>query len=149
MKMNIKSFSGLVLGMASVIMLFTACNKKESTITDNSQKASINFRLTDDPANYDAVYIDIQQVEVTMEGRAAVTLTPVRAGVYNLLDLRNGTDTLLARTELPPGKISQVRLILGSNNSVVIDDQVHTLNTPSAQQSGLKLNLNQEFIAGG
>ncbi len=150
MKMNSKNFSALVLGIASAMMLFTACNKKDNTVIDNSsQKAAVNFHLTDDPANYDAVYIDIQQVEVTMEGSAAVTLTPVRAGVYNLLDFRNGLDTLLLRTELPPGKISQVRLILGSNNSVVADGQTHALNTPSAQESGLKLNLKQEFIAGG
>jgi len=145
-----KKISKAVLGIAATVLLFTACNKKDSTIvTDNSQKATVNFHLTDGPANYDAVYIDIQQVEVTMEGSTAVTLTPVRPGVYNLLDFRNGLDTLLMRAELPAGKISQVRLILGSNNSVVANGQTHALNTPSAQQSGLKLNLKQEFIAGG
>lgn len=149
-KIKKMSLSGLVLGMASTMLLFTACNKKNDTVvTNSSQKASVNFHLTDDPANYDAVYIDIQQVEVTMEGSAAVTLTPIRPGVYNLLDFRNGADTLLMRTELPPGKISQVRLILGTNNSVVVDGQTHALNTPSAQESGLKLNLKEEFLASG
>lgn len=148
-KKMMKNFSGLVLGIASAMLLFTACNKKADPTTSNTKNASVNFHLTDGPANYDAVYIDIQQVEVTMEGRAAVTLAPIRPGVYNLLDFRNGVDTLLMRTELPAGKISQVRLILGSNNSVVVDGQVHALNTPSAQESGLKLNLKQEFLEGG
>jgi hypothetical protein len=42
-----------------------------------------------------------------------------------------------------------MRLILGSNNSVVINGTAYNLGTPSAQESGLKLNLNQNFTAGG
>lgn len=145
-----QNFSGVILGIASAMLLFTACSKKnETVVTNSSQKTNVNFHLTDGPANYDAVYIDIQQVEVTMEGSAAVTLTPVKPGVYNLLDFRNGADTLLMRAELPPGKISQLRLILGTNNSVVVGGQTHPLNTPSAQESGLKLNLKEEFLASG
>lgn len=143
-------FSGLAMAVLAATTILTACNKKDSTTPSNqSQMANVSFYLTDDPANYDAVYIDIQQVEVTMEGSAAVALTPVRPGVYNLLDFRNGLDTLLLRADLPAGKIGQIRLILGSNNSVVIDGQTYPLNTPSAQESGLKLNLQQEFAAGG
>lgn len=154
-KLNFKNMKkGIFFGLTAVVlaatMIFTACNKKDSTTpSDKSQMANVSFYLTDDPANYDAVYIDIQQVEVTMEGSAAVALTPVRPGVYNLLDFRNGLDTLLLRADLPAGKIGQIRLILGSNNSVVIDGQSYALNTPSAQESGLKLNLQQEFVAGG
>lgn len=143
-------FSGLLLAGLAATIVFSACNKNDNdTPPTTSQTANVSFYLTDDPANYDAVYIDIQQVEVTMEGKAAVALTPVRPGVYNLLDFRNGLDTLLLRTDLPAGKIGQIRLILGSNNSVVVDGQTHALNTPSAQESGLKLNLHQEFAAGG
>lgn len=144
-------FYGLATAVLAATMIFTACNKKDNTNTptDKSQTANVSFYLTDDPANYDAVYIDIRQVEVTMEGHAAVALTPIRPGIYNLLDFRNGLDTLLLRADLPPGKIGQVRLILGNSNSVVINGQTHPLNTPSAQESGLKLNLQQEFAAGG
>lgn len=143
-------FFGLIAAVLGTAMIFTACNKKDDTTPpDKSQMANVSFYLTDDPASYDAVYIDIQQVEVTMEGSAAVALTPVRPGIYNLLDFRNGLDTLLLRADLPPGKIDQIRLILGSNNSVVVDGEVHALNTPSAQESGLKLNLKEEFSAGG
>lgn len=106
------------------------------------------MRLTDDPANYDAVYIDIQAVEVTMSGSAAVTLVPIRPGIYNLLSFRNGLDTLLLRADVPAGSVSQMRLILGENNSVVVDGVNYPLKTPSAQESGLKLNLKETFVAG-
>lgn len=76
------------------------------------------------------------------------TSLDVNEGVYNLLDLTNGLDTLLATAELPAGKISQIRLILGNNNNLLLDGTEHALATPSAQQAGLKLNLHAELQEG-
>lgn len=144
--MNKKIWTGITL----LVLLLTSWSCKKADDTQNAQgKASVSMHLTDDPAAYDAVYIDIQQVEVTVEGSSAVTLTPVRPGVYNLLSFRNGLDTLLLRADIPAGKISQMRLILGANNWVVVDGNRYDLNTPSAQESGLKLNLNETFAANG
>jgi hypothetical protein len=137
-----------ILGVLSTLYSCHSDNNNDPT-PSNTQKASVSMRLTDAPSNYDAVYIDIQQVEVTMEGSAAVVLTPIRPGIYNLLSFRNGLDTLLVRADIPAGKVSQVRLILGSNNSVVVNGVSYALNTPSAQESGLKLNLNETFAANG
>lgn len=136
----------------AALTLFSAtlysCKKDDKT-NQSAQTARVNMHLTDAPADYDAVYIDIQSVEVTMEGSAAVTIPAVRPGVYDLLKFKNGMDTLLARADIPAGKISQMRLILGVNNSIVVDGKTYAMNTPSAQESGLKLNLKQEFAAGG
>jgi hypothetical protein len=49
---------------------------------------------------------------------------------------------------MEPGTISQIRLILGPNNSVVVDGVSYPLSTPSAQQSGLKLQVHQTFEPG-
>lgn len=129
-------------------VFFTSCTKNSDSNATGG-KAKVTMRLTDAPGDYDAVYIDIQKVEVTVEGSAAVELMPVRPGVYNLLDFRNGLDTLLVQAEIPAGKVGQIRLILGDNNSVVVNGQNYALTTPSAQQSGLKLNLQEELVAGG
>ena len=65
------------------------------------------------------------------------------------MDLTNGRDTLLAQATLPGGTISQIRLILGSNNFLVDNaGQKLALTTPSAQQSGLKVQVHQT-ISGG
>jgi len=56
-------------------------------------------------------------------------------------------DTLLASVQLPTGNLSQVRLVLGNNNSVVFDSVSYPLSTPSAQQSGLKINLHENLLA--
>jgi hypothetical protein len=41
-----------------------------------------------------------------------------------------------------------MRLVLGSNNQVKINDQLYTLDTPSAMQSGLKFNINTILTEG-
>lgn len=145
-----RAFAGLLAGVTVTLLTFSACKKENESVDLNpSKKANVRFLLTDAPANYDAVYIDVQQIEVTMEGATAVNYTPARTGIYNLLNFRNGLDTLLLDASFPVGKIGQIRLILGENNSVVVDGQTYALNTPSAQESGLKLNLQQELVAGG
>lgn len=126
-----------------LMVQFTSCTKTD----DSSEKASLSVQLTDAPANYDAVMIDVQGVEIKGESDNAVMLNTA-AGMYNLLDLSNGVDTLIATGDLEPGTVSQIRLILGTNNYVTVDSVDYPLSTPSAQQSGLKLQIHQTFEAG-
>jgi hypothetical protein len=138
------AFTVLMMAVGTMV----SCKKNNDAIP-SGQTAHVNMKLTDAPADYDALYIDIQRVEVTMEGSAAIQLTPIRPGIYDILKLKNNLDTLLVRADLAAGKISQIRLILGANNSVVVDGTTYPLNTPSAEESGLKLNLNAQLVAGG
>ena len=71
-----------------------------------------------------------------------------KSGIYDLLKLQDGVLADLVEDEdIPVGKIGQMRLVLGSDNEVMVDSVYFDLATPSAQQSGLKFNLNQEFKA--
>jgi hypothetical protein len=77
-----------------------------------------------------------------------VIVLQTNSDIYNLLDLTNGVNTLIATSDMEPGTISQIRLILGPDNSVVVDGVTYPLSTPSAQQSGLKLQIHQTFEPG-
>jgi len=144
-----KNFAKLFLAIAFLLSLsFIACKKSNSTGTSR-----LSVSLTDDPSTYESVNIDIQDIQVntdvdtgTVKGWTSIPLA--RKGVYNLLDFKNGLDTLLASSELPVGTVSQIRLVLGTNNSVVINGVNHPLTTPSSQQSGLKLNVHATLISG-
>jgi hypothetical protein len=125
--------------------LLSGCSKDEKS-GDNGT-ASVAVRLTDAPGNYDEVNVDITGVEITGSG-GQVTSLNINPGIYNLLDFTNGTDTLIATGDINAGTISQVRLILGSNNTVIVDSVVYPLSTPSAMQSGLKLQVHKTFVAG-
>lgn len=118
---------------------------------DDPKNARVEIWLTDDPGNYQEVNIDLQAVEVhssetdNEEGWQPVEFTPQ---VYNLLDYTNGKETLLGGLELPGGRLSQIRLKLGDNNTVKIDEEAFDLTTPSGQQSGLKIRVS-EILAEG
>lgn len=115
------------------------------------KNAKVEVWLTDSPGDYQEVNIDIQGVEVHVGDGASESgwkTLAVDGGVYNLLDLTNGLDTLLGYIELPAGRISQVRLKLGNENSIKVDGETFNLSTPSAQQSGLKILVNQTLVEG-
>ncbi len=135
-----------VLLAGAVVFSFYGCSKKSDSTPNTAQ---VSMHLTDDPGNYDHVYLDIRQIAVTVSGSSEIILTPIRPGIYDLLRFRNGLDTLLLRTTLPAGTVGQIRLVLGDNNSVVVSGVSYPLSTPSAQESGVKLNLHQDFVAGG
>jgi hypothetical protein len=146
-----KKFKLTLLGMALMVLatslIFTSCSKEDDG-PPNGGNAKLAVRLSDGPADYDAIYLDIQQVEIISETNTSVTFTPLRPGIYDILRLRNGLDTLLLNTDIQAGTISQIRLLLGPNNSIVVDGSTYALNTPSAQESGLKLNLHETLEAG-
>lgn len=137
--------------LASVAMMFILINSctKDSNSTNGQQQGTtdMSVSLTDGPGNYDKVNIDLQGVEVITEAEGTKTLD-TKTGIYNLLDYSNGTDTVVATGTMKIGGISQIRLILGDNNTVVVDGVSYHLITPSAQESGLKLQLHDQLMAG-
>jgi len=70
----------------------------------------------------------------------------VKAGVYDLLTLRNGTDALLANGTLPKGKIRNIRLTLGDANSVVVAGITSPLQLPAGSNQIL-ISLHNGSIA--
>ena len=146
------------------IIIYTSCKKEvnySSSIPQGQQRVSI--RLSDNPVNFDAVFVDIQSVAVQVVPDSCTnkyhddedhdgtddqdengnnndqgedhpshcsfwdTLN-IHPGVYNLLDLANGTDTLLANGFTASGKITKIRITLGDKNSVVIDSVSYPLD---------------------
>lgn len=133
--------------LLGLIAVFLVCCDSD----DDDKPAKVQIWLTDAPGDYQEVNIDLQEVKVHVgdnDEESGWQSLPTKEGIYNLLDLTNGLDTLLGEIELPAGKISQVRLVLGDDNTVKVNGDVFELATPSAQQSGLKLQVHQTLSAG-
>jgi hypothetical protein len=138
----------ILLMMAFAAFIIASCSESSET---GANYARLQVRLTDSPGDYQEVNVDIQRVQVHVyneDSEDGWIDLDVNAGVYDLLKLTNGLDTVLATGDLPAGKISQIRLILGDNNSIKVDDEIIPLKTPSAQQSGLKVKVNTELSEG-
>ncbi|MBA3682820.1 MAG: DUF4382 domain-containing protein [Bacteroidetes bacterium] len=132
----------LLIAIGSIIV---SC-KKEEAVSPARTPTPYYVRMTDAPALYSAVYIDLQAVEITGNGSAVMLNTT--PGIYNLLNFANGIDTLIATGSLNMDKVQQIRLILGPNNTIVKNNVTYPLATPSAQQSGLKLQVHQDLQPG-
>lgn len=147
---------GLLL--LSILTIFSCQKEKDSVSNDIPEgQQRVRIRLSDNPVDFNAVNVDIQRVEVLVlpdscrggrdddgprnhcdydndgnngnNNNCAVWDTlDIRAGVYNLLDLSNGVDTLLATGLTIEGKIKKIRLTLGTQNSVVIDSVSYPLS---------------------
>ena len=135
-----------IISSIFIVMLVLSGCSEDNNNNDKNDMARFTFRLTDAPAAYDKVNIDIVGAKVIIND--SIIDLEVQAGVYNLLDFVNGKDTMIVDQDVPAGQLSQIRLILGDNNSVEIGEDSFNMKTPSAQQSGLKLNVHAEFIQG-
>ena len=136
-------------------LLFTACSKYDSNGNGYGNKTGqLQVSLADNPGDFKAVYIDVQDVSVLYSGSGGYgggyggddnwqSLAGVKKGRYNLLSLVNGNDAVLVNASIATGTITQIRLVLGDDNWVVTNtgDSIH-LQTPSGQSSGLKLLIN-------
>ncbi|MEI6946058.1 DUF4382 domain-containing protein [Paraflavisolibacter sp. H34] len=146
--MTTRRFSAVFMTVLALFLF--ACSKKDASST-GTEKPRLQVYLTDDPGDYEGVYIDVQDIRInytTDSTNGWQSLPGVKKTTYNLLTLTNDKDTLLADAELNTGRVEQIRLILGTENYVKVNGQMIKMETPSAQQSGLKLNIHQEIKEG-
>jgi hypothetical protein len=120
---------------------FVAC-KKENDTTD------LRIRLTDAPTALEEVNIDLQEVQINFsQDSSGWVKMNTRAGIYNLLGLQNGVDTLIAQGTYPTRKVQEIRFVLGPNNTVKDNGATYGLTIPSGATSGLKLKINHGMRA--
>jgi len=141
-----------------VIVLSFSCDENENTM--NSETAVFSVKLIDDPGDYENVYVEVIDVMVKYESDNDIdqeeeggweSIGIINPGIYDLLELTGGVSLqLIENEEIETGTIKQIRLLLGDENSVVLEGETEALplNTPSGQQSGLKVMVNQEILAG-
>jgi hypothetical protein len=137
-----KAFSLIAFCGILFSLLIVACNKE-------SDSTRIKVRLTDNPYNAEEVNVDIREVRIKFrdgndDDNNWQTLE-TEQGIYNLLGLQNGLDTLIAEGVLPTNHVKEIRLILGDENSIKIDDVVYEMNVPSGAETGLKIKVNKSL----
>lgn len=110
--------------------------------------ARLEVRLTDAPGPYDSVFVHVVGVSVHTDAGGWQQLA-TDSGYYDLLTLQNGVDTMLAAPQtIPSGRISQVRLLLGDSNRVVVAGTSYPLSLSSQDETGLKCNVDTLLPAG-
>jgi uncharacterized protein DUF4382 len=135
MKQNILMCAVVLSGF----LFFNSCTK-------NNESTTVHVRLTDNPYNAEEVNVDIEEVRVKFRDDTTGWMTfDTHAGIYNLLGLQNGVDTLLAVGTIPSNVVKEIRFILGSENSIKINGVVYPLTIPSGSESGLKIKVDKKL----
>lgn len=130
----------LALTIVSSVM-FIACKKDSSTST-------LQVKLTDAPGDWQEVNIDLKEVKVNFNDDSTGWVSlQTKDTIYNLLGLQNGLDTLIAQATVPTKTVKEIRLVLGSNNTIKVNDQIYPLTIPSGSESGLKIKVNKKLNA--
>lgn len=143
----------------------TASNESLSADTSNSSNlilesysakpGNFRFSLTDAPAKQlKSVFVNVLNAEVWLKKQNKEVRVSIGKdiGLIDLMKLRNGVLLPVEDFKIPDGtEVTQIRLILGSGNyAIKSDDSNCSLQTPSAQQSGIKIKLsNAVTISGG
>jgi len=156
-----KKILSISLILSLMLIVIASCNKDDDESNPNqpppvpTEKASLDVSLAASysskaVSSYDQVNIDIQQISFHTSGDSSVSSgwydLETNPGIYNLLDYVVD-DTLLAFDSLVSAQtISQIRLLLGDDNTVMVDSVLYDLSTPSGQTSGLKVQVHTELL---
>jgi hypothetical protein len=131
-----------------VIILVQSCSNPEN-IQSNGK---LILSLVDSPADYDAVNVDIQEISLkttgTEENDGWIKLEGFVPGVYNILEFTGGRELSLADMDFPPGKITQLQMKIGKNNSLIVHDYTSYLLNAYDSESGLLMNVDVDIRAG-
>ena len=156
MKITSKQLTSILIALSMSVFIFSGCNKDDDKENENPQTGTADFNVslksTTAKSTYEAVNIDIQSISIHTSSDSSETSgwfeLETNGGIYDLLDYTAGNDTLVAfDSVLQVQTISQIRLVLGDNNTIVDDGETYDLETPSAQTSGIKIQVHAELQA--
>ena len=145
-----KGISILTMLIALIFLMVSGGCKKDNSTLPPVGNPVLSVKMVDAPSGYDAVNVEVIGLEANL-GNGWTPLALDNQGVYNLLSFTNGNSlALLNDTVMVPCTITELRLILGTNNTIVVDGITYDLTTPSGQTSGYKVKMDaQPLIAGG
>lgn len=146
-----KSAVSAILGpMGLALASLVGCRDSGSSVSPPATSGTIKVTLVDAPVTgVQKLNLDIRTLEIASGGNGWITLSTPNKTV-DLLSLVGGvSETLASGTTLAVGHYDQMRLVLGSGNSITLADGTTTnLETPSAIRSGIKLLVNFDVTAG-
>jgi|GEM_PF-1516600 len=129
--MKAKIFAGVLIAISSIC--FSGCQKDEGMLlvqddpdsrpSPGITEVAVHMTNNSHPGTrLQQVNVDIVVVRVQMSTGEWVDL-PTKAGIYDLLALQNGVSTAIVNPSgATAGEIIDMRLVIGSRNSVVVGD---------------------------
>ncbi len=141
--MQLKKIIFIVTGALCAFAVLNSCKKiKDTVITPNKNLGYISSSIdcVDSLGTYQQINIDIQKVSVYFlsdGGTPSWIDLPTKSGIYDLLKFQNGINALIVNGARLSGVVSQIRLVLGNNNTVMVNNIVYKLSLPKGWQTDM------------
>ncbi len=165
-----KGYAWFAIIFTCLVVFIAACQKQVDEPLNNVDSKKLSVYLTDDPCNFDSLFVDIRFIEVKIDtskkhkdddhhgdddddgdddhhhydAYGYWDTLAINGGVYNILTLRNGLDTLLGSGIIPAGKIRKIRITLGTNNSIVVGGVVKPLTLLSGSNNYVYVKIHKD-----
>ena len=145
---KLRSFFALL----ALTISFLSCSDDKMNDPENSSR--VILKLVDAEGDYEQVNVEIVDIQYNSSEDDNGWQSFTSEGGYpiqtDLTKLIAGNELLLSDEIIPSGWMEQIRLVLSENNSLKLEgqDDLIPLKTPSAQQSGLKIKLDQQLDPG-
>lgn len=139
-----------------IIGFLSSCSKED--LENDAQLIKVSVELNTVTSELNKVYIDIEdvQLKVKQEGNSHETwlsLKAINKGIHNTTDLNNDNALLLVDNfSVEAGYIYGIRLVLGANNFMDIDNVLHSLdvsdlgNSNPANTLSTQLEPNNSYV---
>jgi hypothetical protein len=129
---------------------FTNCSKED--IDDNTELSSVTVKLKSTTGQFNKVFLDIRDVQLKVENSGLsndwISLNAINGGTYNVFDFGEDVSLLLVNNlEIKPTHIHEIRLVLGENNFVDLDDTLYALNSTDLGNSNPSNVVKIDLIA--
>lgn len=148
--MKLKKIYFIAIAALVVMLGFQSCSNAD----ESNNTARVQLKLVDAPGDYLEVNVEIVDIQYNNSDNENGWASFGKPEDYpinvDLTTLIVGNNLLLADQIIPSGTLKQIRLVLGDGNTLKIEGQeaMMPLSTPSAMQSGLKLNMNTTLESG-
>ncbi|MCX2746137.1 DUF4382 domain-containing protein [Mangrovivirga sp. M17] len=139
--MNLKIhiyFSALLL-----LLFTTGCTSETSESNINS--GNIVLRISDSPADYQRLILDIEGA-ILEENSKQVHLHTTFTGQLDILDYNNGKSYLLAEEKYENITPQNIILILGQDNFITIKNKNYNIELPESLKNGIRIPIPRSMV---
>lgn len=137
-----------------ILVCFASCTKDD--VNADNQLVGITVKLKSTAGQFNKVFIEIEDVQLKIieddnTSNAWLSLKTINKGTYNIFDLRDDSELILVDNfEIKPTYIYEIRLVLGDNNFMDLNNTLYSLDVTdsgSSKPSNLvKIDLNPNHI---
>ena len=139
-----------IIFILTFLVCLTSCTKDD--LNDESNLSAVSVKLKSSTGELNNVFIEIEDVLLRVKDNdnapeAWTSLNAINKGTYNTSDLKEHSELLLVDNfEIESSYIYEIRLVLGDNNFIDLDNTLHSLDVSDLGKATASNTLKTELV---